>query len=43
MILDFHYHCANKEGSIEELLEDMDKSGVDKTLLMGGPQEGSIS
>lgn len=39
MIIDFHYHCADNAGSVGELLKDMDRAGVEKTLLTGGPQE----
>jgi uncharacterized protein len=39
MIIDFHYHCATTMNAVDELLEDMDKSKVDKTLLMGGPED----
>lgn len=39
MRIDFHYHLADKEGALEELIADMDRSGVDRTLLMGGPDE----
>lgn len=39
MKLDFHYHLANAEGAVEELIADMDKAEVDITLLMGGPEE----
>ena len=39
MKLDFHYHYANVENYIEDLLKDMDRAGVEKTLLMGGPED----
>jgi hypothetical protein len=37
MLLDFHYHLADLDGAVDELLKDMDASGVERTLLMGGP------
>lgn len=37
MLIDFHYHCADAPSAIDDLLSDMDSSGVEKTLLMGGP------
>jgi predicted TIM-barrel fold metal-dependent hydrolase len=37
MLIDFHYHCADAPGAVEDLLRDMDSSGVERTLLMGGP------
>lgn len=37
MLIDFHYHFADTKGALEELLRTMDASGVEKTLLMGGP------
>jgi predicted TIM-barrel fold metal-dependent hydrolase len=37
MLVDFHYHFADTAGALEELLKDMDASGVEWTLLMGGP------
>ena len=40
MVIDFHFHYADNENCVELLLEDMDKSGVDKTLLMGGTEGG---
>ena len=39
MVIDFHYHCADAPQAVDELLLDMDRSGVDKTLLMGGPTD----
>lgn len=39
MKIDFHYHYALVENYVENLLRDMDKAGVDMTLLMGGPEE----
>jgi predicted TIM-barrel fold metal-dependent hydrolase len=39
MKIDFHYHCADKPGAVDELLLDMDRAGVDWTLLMGGPED----
>jgi len=37
MLIDFHYHCADQPGAVDDLLADMDASGVERTLLMGGP------
>ena len=37
MLIDFHYHFADTAGALDELLKNMDGSGVEKTLLMGGP------
>jgi len=37
MLIDFHYHFADTAGALDELLKDMDASGVERTLLMGGP------
>jgi predicted TIM-barrel fold metal-dependent hydrolase len=37
MLIDFHYHFADTPGALDELLKDMDASGVERTLLMGGP------
>ncbi|UCF97528.1 MAG: amidohydrolase [Spirochaetaceae bacterium] len=39
MLIDFHYHCADAADAVDELLKDMDASGMDKTLLMGGPTD----
>jgi predicted TIM-barrel fold metal-dependent hydrolase len=39
MIIDFHYHCADTDGFLDGLLAEMDRSGVDRTLLMGGPED----
>lgn len=39
MLIDFHYHCAAAPEAVRALLEDMDRSGVEKTLLMGGPAD----
>jgi predicted TIM-barrel fold metal-dependent hydrolase len=39
MKIDFHYHYADEEGFIDGLLKDMDQAGVDKTLLIGGPDD----
>ena len=39
MIIDFHYHCADTPGAVDELLKDMDRSDVAWTLLMGGPED----
>jgi predicted TIM-barrel fold metal-dependent hydrolase len=35
MLIDFHYHLADRPSAVEDLLRDMDTSGVEKTLLMG--------
>jgi predicted TIM-barrel fold metal-dependent hydrolase len=40
MKIDFHYHYADQDAFIEGLIKEMDASGVDITLLMGGPEEG---
>jgi predicted TIM-barrel fold metal-dependent hydrolase len=37
MLIDFHYHCADSKDAVNDLLSDMDVSGVERTLLMGGP------
>jgi predicted TIM-barrel fold metal-dependent hydrolase len=37
MTIDFHYHCADKPGVVDDLLRGMDSAGVAWTLLMGGP------
>ncbi len=39
MLIDFHYHLADAPGAVDELLKDMDHSGVERTLLMGGPTD----
>jgi predicted TIM-barrel fold metal-dependent hydrolase len=39
MKIDFHYHYADTETFIDDLLKDMDASGVEITNLMGGPEE----
>lgn len=39
MIVDFHYHYPDLPGAVDDLLRDMDASGVERTLLMGGPAE----
>ena len=39
MKIDFHYHYADVDTFVEDLLKDMDSSGVDITNLMGGPEE----
>jgi len=38
MLIDFHYHCADSIDAVTDLLKDMDVSGVERTLLMGGPE-----
>ena len=35
MLIDFHYHLADTPNALDDLLHDMDASGVEKTLLMG--------
>lgn len=40
MKIDAHYHLANTETAVDDLLRDMDKAGLDLTLLMGGPENG---
>jgi len=40
MLIDFHYHLADAVDAVDELLRDMDTSGVEKTVLMGGPTDG---
>jgi hypothetical protein len=37
--IDFHYHCADHRAAVDDLLRDMDASGVERTLLMGGPAD----
>ena len=39
MLIDFHYHCADLPTAVDDLLADMDASGVERTLLMGGPPD----
>jgi predicted TIM-barrel fold metal-dependent hydrolase len=39
MKIDFHYHYADTDRFVEDLLKEMDQSGVDITLLMGGPED----
>ena len=39
MLLDFHYHFADTPDALGELLEDMDRAGVERTVLMGGPSD----
>ena len=39
MIIDFHYHCADTDGFLHGLLGEMDRSGVERTVLMGGPED----
>jgi hypothetical protein len=39
MLIDFHYHYADDADALKELLADMDSSGVERTLLMGGPPD----
>ena len=40
MLIDFHYHCSDAPDAIDDLLRDMDHSGVEKTLLMGLMTDG---
>jgi predicted TIM-barrel fold metal-dependent hydrolase len=35
MLIDFHYHLADSPKAVDDLLHDMDSSGVEWTLLMG--------
>jgi predicted TIM-barrel fold metal-dependent hydrolase len=37
MLIDFHSHLADAESAVDDILTDMDQSGVDWTLLIGGP------
>jgi predicted TIM-barrel fold metal-dependent hydrolase len=37
MLIDFHYHLADTDSALNELLADMDRSGVDWSVLIGGP------
>lgn len=39
MIVDFHYHLAASKEALRELIDDMDRSGVERTCLMGGPED----
>ena len=39
MLIDFHYHLADADSAVIDLLADMDQSGVERTLLMGGPTD----
>ena len=39
MLIDFHYHLADAASAVIDLLADMDQSGVERTLLMGGPTD----
>jgi predicted TIM-barrel fold metal-dependent hydrolase len=39
VLMDFHYHCADNPAAVDDLIADMDSSGVERTLLMGGPTE----
>ena len=39
MKIDFHYHYADIDNFVDFLLEEMDHSDVDRTLLMGGPED----
>ncbi len=39
MRIDFHYHYADADNFVDQLLEDMDNAGVEVTLLMGGPED----
>lgn len=39
MLIDFHYHYAADPNALTELLQDMDRSGVETTVLMGGPPD----
>jgi len=35
MVIDCHYHLEERLLTVNELLQKMDQSGVDKTALMG--------
>jgi predicted TIM-barrel fold metal-dependent hydrolase len=37
MLIDFHYHLADADSALNELLADMDESAVDRSVLIGGP------
>jgi predicted TIM-barrel fold metal-dependent hydrolase len=39
MKIDFHYHYADTDNFVDPLLNEMDQSGIDITLLMGGPED----
>jgi hypothetical protein len=39
MVIDFHYHYANIPNYIEDLLNSMDRAGVDKTVLLAGSHD----
>jgi uncharacterized protein len=39
MKIDFHYHYADVDTFVVDLIQEMDRSGVDITLLMGGPED----
>lgn len=39
MKIDFHYHYADEDQFVEKLLKEMDEAEIDRTLLMGGPEE----
>jgi len=39
MLIDFHYHYADVHTLVDDLLKEMDESGVEITNLMGGPEE----
>jgi predicted TIM-barrel fold metal-dependent hydrolase len=39
MKIDFHYHYADVETFVDDLIREMDTAGVDITNLMGGPEE----
>jgi len=39
MLIDFHYHLADDENALGELLADMEQSKVERTMLVGGPPD----
>jgi predicted TIM-barrel fold metal-dependent hydrolase len=39
MRIDFHYHYADVDTLVDDLLKEMDEAKVDITNLMGGPEE----
>lgn len=39
MLVDFHYHLSEREHAADDLIADMDRSGVDVTNLFGGPAD----
>ena len=39
MIIDGHFHILKRDGFVAETLREMDELGIDKTLLLGLPQD----